>query len=147
MIGYLLRKIGYGLAVMLGIVVVVFFLFNILPVDPARMTQGQRADAPFGHAGHRLVEWMFATRFGAPIMGATGGSEGVDDAMAQQHEPGIGARRHIFKPQHVVSGEPFALAAIGFLAHQQRQVKGLDHIDVGIEHPDPPAPGSARSNR
>src|SRR3569833_150860 len=44
MIGYLLRKIGYGLAVMLGIVVVVFFLFNILPVDPARMTQGQRAD-------------------------------------------------------------------------------------------------------
>ena len=44
MIGYILRKMGYGLAVMLGIVVVVFFLFNILPVDPARMTQGQRAD-------------------------------------------------------------------------------------------------------
>src|ERR1700761_3274983 len=44
MISYLIRKIGYGLAVMLGIVVVVFFLFNILPVDPARMTQGQRAD-------------------------------------------------------------------------------------------------------
>ena len=44
MLSYLLRKIGYSLAVMLGIVVVVFFLFNILPVDPARMTQGQRAD-------------------------------------------------------------------------------------------------------
>ncbi|MDO3641593.1 ABC transporter permease [Mucilaginibacter sp. L3T2-6] len=44
MISYLIRKIFYGLAVMLGIVVVVFFLFNILPVDPARMTQGQRAD-------------------------------------------------------------------------------------------------------
>jgi peptide/nickel transport system permease protein len=44
MIRYLLRKTGYSLAVMLGIVVVVFFLFNILPVDPARMTQGQRAD-------------------------------------------------------------------------------------------------------
>ncbi|GAA4321021.1 ABC transporter permease [Mucilaginibacter gynuensis] len=44
MIKYLLRKTGYGLAVMLGVVVVVFFLFNILPVDPARMTQGQRAD-------------------------------------------------------------------------------------------------------
>src|ERR1700722_11289230 len=41
---YLLRKLVYGLAVMLGVVVVVFFLFNILPVDPARMTQGQRAD-------------------------------------------------------------------------------------------------------
>jgi peptide/nickel transport system permease protein len=44
MLSYLLRKIWYSLAVMLGIVVVVFFLFNILPVDPARMTQGQRAD-------------------------------------------------------------------------------------------------------
>jgi len=44
MISYLIRKFLYGLAVMLGIVVVVFFLFNILPVDPARMTQGQRAD-------------------------------------------------------------------------------------------------------
>lgn len=44
MISYLIRKIVYGLAVMLGIVVVVFFLFNILPADPARMTQGQRAD-------------------------------------------------------------------------------------------------------
>jgi peptide/nickel transport system permease protein len=44
MMGYILRKLGYGVAVMLGIVVVVFFLFNILPVDPARMTQGQRAD-------------------------------------------------------------------------------------------------------
>lgn len=44
MAGYIIRKAGYALAVMLGIVVVVFFLFNILPVDPARMTQGQRAD-------------------------------------------------------------------------------------------------------
>lgn len=44
MISYFIRKAGYALAVMLGIVVVVFFLFNILPVDPARMTQGQRGD-------------------------------------------------------------------------------------------------------
>lgn len=44
MISYFFRKLGYGSAVMLGVVVVVFFLFNILPVDPARMTQGQRAD-------------------------------------------------------------------------------------------------------
>jgi peptide/nickel transport system permease protein len=44
MITYLIRKLFYGMAVMLGIVVVVFFFFHILPVDPARMTQGQRAD-------------------------------------------------------------------------------------------------------
>jgi peptide/nickel transport system permease protein len=44
MIAYILRKLWYSAAVMLGIVVVVFFLFNILPIDPARMTMGQRAD-------------------------------------------------------------------------------------------------------
>ena len=44
MLFYVLRKFGYGLAVMAGIVVIVFILFNILPGDPARMTLGQRAD-------------------------------------------------------------------------------------------------------
>jgi peptide/nickel transport system permease protein len=44
MIRYILNKTFYAFAVMLGIVVVVFFMFNILPVDPARMTQGQRSD-------------------------------------------------------------------------------------------------------
>ena len=44
MITYILRKLLYGFAVMFGVVCVVFFLFNILPADPARMTQGQRAD-------------------------------------------------------------------------------------------------------
>ncbi len=44
MLRYAIRKVIYGLAVLAGIVVVVFFLFNILPGDPARMTQGQRSD-------------------------------------------------------------------------------------------------------
>ncbi|MDA9555533.1 ABC transporter permease [Pelobium sp.] len=41
---FLLNKLAYGFAVLAGVVVVVFFLFNILPADPARMTQGQRSD-------------------------------------------------------------------------------------------------------
>jgi peptide/nickel transport system permease protein len=41
---YILRKFLYGLAVLAGVVVVVFLLFNVLPGDPARMTMGQRAD-------------------------------------------------------------------------------------------------------
>lgn len=53
--------------------------------------EGLSAEAPFGHAGHRLHQWMIATRFGAPIMGREGGSSGADNAFAQQHEPGIGA--------------------------------------------------------
>jgi peptide/nickel transport system permease protein len=43
-LGYILRKLFYGLLVILGVVVVVFFLFNVLPGDPARMMLGQRAD-------------------------------------------------------------------------------------------------------
>jgi dihydrofolate reductase len=62
-----------------------------ISLDGFATGEGQSADAPFGHAGKRLHEWMFATRFGAPIIGGAGGSAGTDDAFAQQHEPGIGA--------------------------------------------------------
>ena len=37
-------QILYGIAVMLGVVTLIFFLFNVLPGDPARMMLGQRAD-------------------------------------------------------------------------------------------------------
>ena len=62
-----------------------------ISLDGFAAGEGQSADAPMGHAGHRLHEWMIATRFGAPILGRTGGSAGVDDAFAQQSQPGIGA--------------------------------------------------------
>lgn len=52
---------------------------------------GLTLEAPFGHAGERLAEWMFATRFGRPIIGEAGGSTGIDNAFAERHEPGIGA--------------------------------------------------------
>ena len=39
--------------------------------------EGLTFDAPFGHAGHRLHEWVIATQFGRSIiMGQTGGSTG-----------------------------------------------------------------------
>src|SRR4051794_6516907 len=62
-----------------------------ISLDGFATGEGQALDTPFGHAGHRLHEWMMATRFGAPILGREGGTSGVDDAFAQQHEPGIGA--------------------------------------------------------
>ena len=62
-----------------------------ISLDGFATGDGQALDAPFGHAGHRLVDWMFATRFGAPILGRTDGTTGVDDSFAQQWEPGIGA--------------------------------------------------------
>src|SRR5215216_2410097 len=52
----------------------------------------QSHDAPFGHAGERLHEWMFATRWwNSEMSGQPGGSGGVDHAFARQHGPGIGA--------------------------------------------------------
>ena len=44
MLRYTLKRLLYGLLVLLGVVTLVFFLFNILPGDPARMMLGQRAD-------------------------------------------------------------------------------------------------------
>lgn len=41
---YVIRKLIYGLAVLWGVATLVFFLFNILPGDPAQMMLGQRAD-------------------------------------------------------------------------------------------------------
>ncbi len=47
----------------------------------------QSLEAPFGHAGERLHEWMFRTRF----WDTENGAAGVDDAFAQQHGVGFGA--------------------------------------------------------
>ena len=42
MISYLIKKLGYGLLVLLGVVSLVFFVFNLKPGDPARMVAGQK---------------------------------------------------------------------------------------------------------
>jgi len=41
---FIIKRIGYGLLVMLGVILIIFFLFNVLPVNSARLTLGQRAD-------------------------------------------------------------------------------------------------------
>ena len=41
MLQYLLNKIGYALLTLFGVITVIFFLFNILPGDPAKMMLGQ----------------------------------------------------------------------------------------------------------
>jgi len=53
--------------------------------------EGLSAEAPFGHAGRRLHEWMFNTRFGHQMFGKPGGSEGVDQSFAAKTDIGIGA--------------------------------------------------------
>ena len=45
MINYILKKIAYGVLVLWGVLTLVFFLFNVLPGDPARMMLDKREDS------------------------------------------------------------------------------------------------------
>ena len=63
---------------------------------------GQTLDAPFGHAGMRLLEWFHPTHSFKVMTGGSGGTTGVDDAFASKWGPGIGAEimgRNKFGPQ------------------------------------------------
>jgi peptide/nickel transport system permease protein len=42
---FITKRFLYGILVMLGVITVIFLLFNVLPGDPARMMLGQRADS------------------------------------------------------------------------------------------------------
>lgn len=44
MLNYFIHKLFYGLLTLFGVVTVIFFLFNVLPGDPARMMLDQRED-------------------------------------------------------------------------------------------------------
>ncbi|SDK77584.1 RibD C-terminal domain-containing protein [Nocardioides sp. YR527] len=57
-----------------------------ISLDGFATGEPQSAEAPFGHAGERLHEWMFATRYWD-----ASGAAGADDAFAQRHSQGIGA--------------------------------------------------------
>ena len=62
-----------------------------ISLDGFATGEPQSLEAPFGHAGERLHEWMFATRWWQGGGSSDGGGGGVDDAFARQHGPGIGA--------------------------------------------------------
>ncbi len=44
MVQFIIKRLLYGLLVLVGVITIVFLLFNVLPGDPARMMLGQRAD-------------------------------------------------------------------------------------------------------
>ena len=60
--------------------------FFSVSLDGFGTGEPQSLEAPFGHAGERLHEWMFQTRFWGED-----GTVGVDDAFAQRNNHGIGA--------------------------------------------------------
>ena len=44
MLNFLIKRLVYALFILWGVITVIFFLFNILPGDPAKMMLGQRSD-------------------------------------------------------------------------------------------------------
>lgn len=62
-----------------------------ISLDGFATGEGQSLEEPFGHAGHRLHEWMFATRWGRRMFGQAGGTAGVDDTFLRLFDQGIGA--------------------------------------------------------
>jgi dihydrofolate reductase len=65
--------------------------FFSISLDGFGTGEGLSLEAPFGHAGDRLHEWMFATRWWHELTGQPGGSAGIDDAFVRLHDAGIGA--------------------------------------------------------
>ena len=51
-----------------------------ISLDGFATGEGQALETPFGHAGHRLHEWLLATRFARrEILRESGGTEGVEE--------------------------------------------------------------------
>jgi dihydrofolate reductase len=65
--------------------------FFSVSLDGFGTGEGQSLETPFGHAGERLHEWMFETRWWHEMVGQPGGTIGLDDAFLRLHDPGVGA--------------------------------------------------------
>ena|SRR6202142_1553823 len=65
--------------------------FFSVSLDGFGTGEGPSRDAPFGHAGDRLLEWMFATQWWHKTVGEPGGSSGIDDVFVRLYDLGVGA--------------------------------------------------------
>jgi len=65
--------------------------FFSISLDGFGTGEGLSLEEPFGHAGERLHEWMFLTRWWRKMVGESGGSSGIDDAFLRLHDQRIGA--------------------------------------------------------
>jgi dihydrofolate reductase len=65
--------------------------FFSVSLDGFGTGEGLTREAPFGHAGDRLHEWMLGTRWWHEMTGEPGGSSGIDDAAVRQFAHGVGA--------------------------------------------------------
>jgi dihydrofolate reductase len=78
-----------------------------ISIDGFATGEGQSLEAPFGHAGHRLMQWFlpthtFVSKTGHDDEAVGTGTRGVDDSFAAATDVGIGVEimgRRKFGPQ------------------------------------------------
>jgi dihydrofolate reductase len=78
-----------------------------ISIDGFATGEGQSLEAPFGHAGHRLMQWFlpthtFVSKTGHDDEAVGQGTRGIDDAFAGATDAGIGVEimgRRKFGPQ------------------------------------------------
>ena len=73
-----------------------------ISLDGYSAAKGQSLEAPFGKGGLRLMDWLFATRYFAQMIGREGGTEGLDNDFLDHSFDNIGASimgRNMFGPQ------------------------------------------------
>jgi dihydrofolate reductase len=71
-------------------------------IDGFATGEGQSLETPFGHAGHRLLDWALVTPTFRRIHGDSGGAYGPDECFANDWQRDIGAEimgRNKFGPQ------------------------------------------------
>jgi hypothetical protein len=76
-----------------------------ISLDGFATGEGQAAETPFGHAGMRLAEWLFATRFGREMLG-----EAWDRRYGAAESGGGGGRITVLPPATSFTGHGDTLA-------------------------------------
>ena len=92
------RRVRYSLLVLWGVVTLVFVLFNVLPVDPARLTMGQRSDLASDAAARKAlnldkpmpVRYLLYLNDLSPI-----GVSGKDSAADGIHLMPVGSTKYV----------------------------------------------------
>ncbi len=84
-----------------------------ISLDGFATGEGQSLDAPFGHAGERLHEWMFATRWGREMLGQSGGTSGINLGIARAFARAGAKIAVISRKQDKVDAAVAELKAIG----------------------------------
>lgn len=93
MIGYLFKKLSYAIFTLIGVITVIFLLFNVLPGDPARMMLDQNEDpeqlaivrAKYGFDQPIFKQYLYYLNDLSPISFHTDEAKGYTSLASQKY--------------------------------------------------------------